>query len=259
MFENESGYHTDQVEETYEAAVEPTEEYEAAPEQVETTDHEESSPFLTVKYNKEERALTQEEAQAFAQKGMNYDKINERLEQMNSYNERLARMSGYQTVDEMFDAIEEAEKLHRQEQFEQYGLDEETFTQLVENSPLAEDLKFAREIKQQQAHQDQLRKQIDEFVEMFPDVQKEDIADEVWIAAESGQHSLIDAYLRHNYKSMHQAAEQAAIQKLQQTGNASPGSLNAGATEQKLSVKDMSQADFDALIRRVEMGEKIIL
>ena len=43
--------------------------------------------FLTVRYNKEERPLSRDAAVEYAQKGMNYDKISERLKQAT---ERLA-------------------------------------------------------------------------------------------------------------------------------------------------------------------------
>lgn len=39
-------------------------------------------PFVTVRYNKEERPLTKEEAIAYAQKGMNYDKLQGRFKEM---------------------------------------------------------------------------------------------------------------------------------------------------------------------------------
>jgi hypothetical protein len=39
-------------------------------------------PFMTVRYNKEERPLSKEEAVAYAQKGMNYDKLQGRMKEM---------------------------------------------------------------------------------------------------------------------------------------------------------------------------------
>ncbi len=39
-------------------------------------------PFLTVRYNKEQKPLSYEEAIAYAQKGMNYDKLQGRLKEM---------------------------------------------------------------------------------------------------------------------------------------------------------------------------------
>ena len=38
-----------------------------------------AEPFLTVKYNKQEKNLSRDEAREYAQKGMNYDKVSKRL------------------------------------------------------------------------------------------------------------------------------------------------------------------------------------
>lgn len=47
-------------------------------------------PFMTVRYNKEDKPLTKEEAIVYAQKGMNYDKLQERLK------ETAAKLSEYE-------------------------------------------------------------------------------------------------------------------------------------------------------------------
>lgn len=57
-------------------------------------------PFLTVRYNKQDKPLSREEAAVYAQKGMNYDKLSERLkaadEQLNSLgsNAQTSQVSG---------------------------------------------------------------------------------------------------------------------------------------------------------------------
>jgi len=64
------------------------------PEQEETneageteTEEVQTSPFLNIKFNGEEKALSEEEARTLAQKGMNYDRFYEPIE-------RLARLNG---------------------------------------------------------------------------------------------------------------------------------------------------------------------
>lgn len=62
---------------------------EAAPQ---TTGHAADgaeAPFLTVRYNKEERPLTREAAAEYAQKGLNYDKVSGRL------SEAERKLAGY--------------------------------------------------------------------------------------------------------------------------------------------------------------------
>ena len=54
-----------------------------------------AEPFLTVKYNKQEKNLSRDEAREYAQKGMNYDKVSKRLNetaQKTNINTREARL-----------------------------------------------------------------------------------------------------------------------------------------------------------------------
>jgi hypothetical protein len=46
--------------------------------------NEAGEPFLTVRYNKQEKPLSREEAAVYAQKGMNYDKVSEKLKAADS-------------------------------------------------------------------------------------------------------------------------------------------------------------------------------
>jgi hypothetical protein len=51
-------------------------------------------PFLTVRYNKQDKPLSREEAATYAQKGMNYDKLSERLK---AADDQLKTLSGIRT------------------------------------------------------------------------------------------------------------------------------------------------------------------
>lgn len=62
---------------------------------------------IKVKYNHEERELGLDEAATLAQKGLNYDKLEERLkafEATNAKSANLAKMLGYDSTDEMLEA-----------------------------------------------------------------------------------------------------------------------------------------------------------
>lgn len=64
---------------------------------------------IKVRFNHEDRELTLDEAATFAQKGMNYDRMQQRLndlEARSTKNEELARKLGYKDAAEMFDAAE---------------------------------------------------------------------------------------------------------------------------------------------------------
>ncbi len=68
---------------------------EAAPQTMGYAADGTETPFLTVRYNKEERPLTREAAAEYAQKGLNYDKINGRL---SDAEQRLAGLSELETL-----------------------------------------------------------------------------------------------------------------------------------------------------------------
>ena len=62
---------------------------------------------IKVKYNHEEREIGLDEAATLAQKGLNYDKLEERLkafEATNAKSANLAKMLGYDSTDEMLEA-----------------------------------------------------------------------------------------------------------------------------------------------------------
>ena len=63
------------------AAVSETEIGESSNPENESLKDNAGEPFMTVRYNKEDKPLSKEEAVAYAQKGMNYDKLQERLKE----------------------------------------------------------------------------------------------------------------------------------------------------------------------------------
>lgn len=79
---------------------------------------ENEQPFLTVKYNHKDKALTQSEAVALAQKGLKYESSYKALQ-------RLADLKGV-SVDEFLNSIEkDHEESYRNSLLEKYGEDEE--------------------------------------------------------------------------------------------------------------------------------------
>jgi hypothetical protein len=70
-------------------ANQPDMESEAAPQTMGDAATGDEAPFLTVRYNKEERPLSREAAAEYAQKGLNYDKVSGRLA------EAEQRLAGY--------------------------------------------------------------------------------------------------------------------------------------------------------------------
>lgn len=126
MDEDQAAYQSEQTEsteqETYtEAADTATTQEAPAPE------------GFTVKYNKEDRFVAKDEAPTWIQKGLNYDKVHERAQQLEGqtkYLERQARISGYDSVDEYMTALDEYERNQQMEQeARRMGLDPELYAQ----------------------------------------------------------------------------------------------------------------------------------
>lgn len=74
-----------------------------------------SNEFLKIKYNKEEKILTEDEAREYAQKGMNYDHIKSELDKVRNSKatkmlEKYARANNM-TIDEYADYLEQAQEL----------------------------------------------------------------------------------------------------------------------------------------------------
>ncbi len=65
------------------------------PDAIHSARGEAAAPFLTVRYNKQDKPLSREEAAVYAQKGMNYDKLSEKLK---AADEQLKTMSGIKAL-----------------------------------------------------------------------------------------------------------------------------------------------------------------
>lgn len=241
--EEQFANHSEQVVETPEVQTES--------QQQETVESTPQDNYFTVKYNKEERQVSYDEAPDYIQKGMNYDKVQQRASEYENRMKELAELSGFQSTDELFNAIEEQKKAAERQRYEQAGIDPDTFNSLLENHP---DVQFAREMKAKQEQDAKLQQEWTELSQEFPDLDPKDIPQEVWALNEQGK-PLLDAYLRHNYRNLGQQKEQEALKKLQQNQTSSTGSLSQGEVQHNTSVKNMSKAEFESYVRKVKNGE----
>lgn len=215
--------------------------------------------YFTVKYNKEEVQVPYEQAPDYIQKGMNYDKVNQRVSEYENQLNRVAQLSGYQSHDELLAALDGIEQQRQREQYEQAGIDPDMLNQILENHP---DMQFAREMKQKQEQDQKFQSEANELFAEFPDLKANQIPAEVWqlqkqYELQNKHIPLLDAYLRVNYKSLGQQKEQEAIQKLQQNNLSSTGSLAGGDVQHNKSISQMSKTEFEALQERVLRGDKI--
>lgn len=244
--ELQGGYQTAPVEQANETPIqqEPAQTQEPATTQ--------EPDYFTVKYNKEERQVSYDEAPEYIQKGLNYDKVQQRVSEYEQHLNRMAQLTGYQTHEEMLQALDEAEKEQEQQRYRDAGIDPDTFNHLLEQHP---DIQYARELKQQQEQQQRFQAEADELFSEFPDLKPDDIPAEVWQLKETKGLSLLDSFLRVNYKNLAQQKEQEAIQKITGNAQSSAGSLGGGDVQHNTSVKDMPKDDFESLLRKVKNGE----
>ena len=238
---------------TYQSAEAPQE----VPEQQEPALQEEPAAtqepnYFEVKYNKEPVRVSYDEAPDYIQKGMNYDKVQSKVTEYEQHLNRVAQVAGYDSHEDMLTALEQLEKEKEQQKYHDAGIDPDTFNSLLEQHP---DIQYAREMKQKEEASQKFNAEANEFFEEFPDVKPEEIPAEVWQLKEQKGLSLLDSYLRINYKSLGQQKEQEVIQKLQSNSVSSPGPLSGGDVPHKADVKSMGKSDFNSLVDKVLRGE----
>lgn len=149
--------------------------------------------------------------------------------------------------------LREIEVEKQQEEMRNAGLDPNLVNQVVNQHPAVQ---WANQFKQQQEQQLQFNAEASELFGMFPDLKAEQIQPEVYNLKATKGLSLLDAYLRVNFKNMGTQAEQSAIKKITQNAQTSPGALGTGGEPQTNSIKDMSDTDFRKLQEAVLRGER---
>lgn len=245
--EFDGGYQTTETIETNE----PIQQESAVEQQEHQTPPQEN--MFTVKYNKEERQVSYDEAPDYIQKGLNYDKVSQRADEYQQNLDRVARLSGYGNHDELLSALDEFEKAQEQAKYEQAGIDPDRFHELVSELP---EIQQFRQMQQQQQETQQMQNEANELFAEFPDLKPEQIPAEAWQLKEQRGLTILDAYLRTTYKNIGQQKEQEAIQKLQGNAQSSPGSLGGGDVNHNTNVSKLSSKDFGSLVEQVLRGER---
>jgi hypothetical protein len=157
----------------------------------------EETPFLTVKYNHEEKELTQEEARNWAQKGMHYDALRPKIEY-------LAAVRGVSIEKLLSGLISEYEEGYKNELLEKLGEGGESVTEdmlALHRAKLGAEYQRKREEEAEAARlmeKDAGNRLSDEFNELrrdFPELSGLDfLPEDVKNAVRDGK-PLLDAYL----------------------------------------------------------------
>lgn len=217
---------------------------EADKEETESTDTKETDQF-TLKHLDEVKTVSRDEVISYAQKGMDYDRIRAKLDEITTAHttltadktktderitaiDELSKSIGYKDIDDFVDNIN-ANKL-----VEQNGIDKNVALQTVklnrkEQELAAKEAKIAEQKTAQISAEDTAKKAAEkrdndfaDFVEKYKDIKPTDIPKEVWLNYNKGGSSLIQAYIEHEnaqLKAKLEADKKSAENKARTTGS----------------------------------------
>lgn len=218
---------------------------------------------IRVKYNKEERIISNEEAPNWIQKGLNYDKLQERSTQLEAQAknlERVAKAYGFPDVDSYMTALDKYEQEQQiAEEAAKLGVDESVIVEHL--APLKQKLsEYETQMQSIREKEASLRieQEIADLKTRFTDFDKyKERAFE--LAIDSG-YKLEDAYKLASYEdkiaSTAKQTEADTIRKLQANAQSTPGALGAEGAEHKTGFAAMSKADQRKFIEDVKAGRR---
>jgi hypothetical protein len=206
MFENEDMILPDdfEMDTTPDEVTETDDSTQEVESTEQSTEQPEQTPFLKVKYNKEEMELDEERARELAQKGLNYDKTLERLQALESdprlaFIEQLASQHNM-TPQEYIEAVKQQQEQERINQLVEQGISEEIAQELLENRKFREQFDAEKKAK---AEEEKKNADYNEFFDYYREANGRDfvpnqdtIPQSVWDATEKGV-PLKFAYMMH--------------------------------------------------------------
>lgn len=223
-------------------------EEETTPSQEQETKTEEQQPYgLRVKYNGEERDLGEAEAREFAQKGMNYDKLFERAENLQKQLEELQNSREFTVLDKFakqagLDRAQYMEQLEKEmqrqevERLTDQGYSDEMAKEILETrrnmNAQNEELQRVKAQLEKYEKQSENTQKWAQFLKAHPEVEGfESLPDEVK-AEIAGGAELESAYMRHENKTLKERL--AALETNQKNAKAAPGSVSGDGAGEEL-------------------------
>lgn len=225
-----------------EEAAEPV-ETEAAP-----TETEEANHSFTLKYMGEEKEFSREDTIALAQKGMDYDRVKDRLTEANQLAESnaeaaefvkyMANSMGVEPAEFMLSAkagsLSKKEGISLEEAKGRLRLEAREKTLAAREKALEEKAKAE---KQESDAQAQRRQQLTDFMKAYPQVKAADIPAEVFQKAHKEGIPLVAAYAMHEA-----AAAKAELETARQNAENAKASVGSASTSGKHQTVD----EYDA-------------
>jgi len=170
-----------------------TEESEATaePETTEDTTEVEKEaeviPGIMLKYNHEEKEYTMDDTKTLAQKGLNYDKLQEKLNAFEA-DPRLAQHSKFKAIADSYGMSEDEYITALQDQYFDSAAEKQGLTpaQVKRDYELSTREKAQTQREQASTTQQQSDRMYNNFNANFPDVKPESIKPDTWARVEAG-------------------------------------------------------------------------
>jgi hypothetical protein len=210
------------------------------------------TPKLKVKFNHEERELSLDEAVPFVQKGMNYDKVQEKLQALESdprlsFVEELAQQFNM-SVPEYLEAVKAQKEEQRIQELVEQGISQELAQEMLENRKFREQFESEKKAKADEAKKNEEYSQFFEYFtqangrEYQPNTDK--IPDSVWEAAQNGV-PLKFAYMQHENQQIKQQLQ--TLKQNQSNAQKAPvGSVTSHGTTETAS-EDLFMQGFNSI------------
>jgi hypothetical protein len=233
-----------------------------APEVVPATTQE-APKGMTVKYNKEDRFVSDEELPSYVQKGLNYDKVSDRAKEADTFQqnlERIAKHYGFETHSDYLAELDRFEQQKRiEEEADKLGVDESVIREHLE--PLKKQVaqfEQEKESLRQERLQVQINAELTDLKAKYSDFDKHQ--DKVFDMAISQGYKLEDAYKVATYEEklsgIAKQTEAETIRKLQQNAVGSTGALGSEGTEHQTGFAFLSKDAQRKIIEEVKQGKR---
>jgi hypothetical protein len=241
----------EEVTETLEAQ-EPTDTVEDTKPTEEVSETVTEQPRIKIKFNHEEKELSLDEAVPLVQKGMNYDKVQEKLQALESdprlsFVEELAQQFNM-SVPEYLEAVKAQKEEQRIQELVEQGISQELAQEMLENRKFREQHEQEKKAKAEEAKKNQ---EYNDFFEYFTQANGRDyqpntdkIPDSVWEAAQNGV-PLKYAYMQHENLQIKQQLQ--TLKQNQSNAQKAPvGSVTSHGTKEVAS-EDLFMQGFNSI------------
>lgn len=233
---------------------------EPAEEEDEADEQDEADQLFTLKHLDETREVGRDEVIALAQKGMDYDRIRADRDQVRADMARLTEMEEFlkelaapnnMTIEELMDTtranvLAEKEGLDKTVAMQRVKLDRDRKALEAERQSLNRQTEAGQ---QQAAEQQRMKASMDRFIASHPDLEANDIPQEVWEAFAAGK-DLGDAYAMFEAKQLREqlAERDKEIETLKQNNKnrvRSTGSQTTAGTKQETEADMFDKLWYD--------------